>query len=745
MRTNISKVLAVDQVGKSALMQSPPSSTSNLNPYVSDVASVDAAASALAPTRPKFDMVMGEFAHDVTNMEDSRANKAADDLLSALVKALTPILQSRNTPETSSIGSGRVSMMTDVLPTAKGQILGLASSSLTSTRTHDTWDRSSSTAVASAEMQQRHFSNITPEPDAPAQPGNDASHQDTKLALSLLDSVSILVFNVAIHNVSLAARLTDAMLAALPVDKMAISSVISAVAAQNSTSLETAIPLILPAVAIAYGRQVDIPIEETVDTTAQNLTKTYETIVRRGTYIINQIVATSFLSRTPVLEEVLSQLVGIVYDLSIRSNQTMCALELEKAELPWEVLLPCASINLKSAASASATASAPNPPVSRLRESNAPSPEMAGLKMIPVASAEPNTFLGSYMKMPPYDSDINSVTEGTPLYAPMTSSQSLPATYAMESTTPCSSATSSTSSTCQTSASAQIPSPPLDVGPWQESCYQCTECLNGWFCPAQETPPQAVPCGLGWPCYHCANGYFCSSTSSRGTACTTDGSASYSFSTATMKPDIESVTSMILPRPCCEADVGVPGWTYLGCFQDDMSRILVGSKPLDYLRGPMSRSMCTSHCQASGYSFAGTENGYECWCGSSIRDDAVRLPESSCNVSCRGRDDETCGGSWTVSVFRCSEQGTRSDEEVCCTSSTPEAQSKTCLFPSRTSTRASSECGQPSTTALSSPSDAALYTPCCQSGNRDRETSPMTYRGPVAQLLAQARQRSKVE
>ncbi|KAG5979003.1 hypothetical protein E4U55_005665 [Claviceps digitariae] len=539
LQTNTRKVLTIDQNGKSASISSPPRSTSSSNSDVSKGASVDGAASALVTTASGFDTVMGEFALDKTNVEDSHTEKAANDLLSALVKALTPIFKSRNIPYTSNVGSGRISTMTDALPTATGQILGLASSSSKTTMAHYTWDRSSATAAASAETQQRHLSDISSEPDAPAQRGNDASRQDTELALSLLDYTSILVINVAIHSVTLAARLTDAMLAALPVDAMAISSAISAVANQNSTSVEATIPLILPAVAIAFGRQVDLPTEETIDTTTQNSTKTYETIVNKGSYIINQIVATSFLAETPLLGEVLSQIVDIVYVFSTKLNETMCALKLDKRELPREVLLPCVSINLKSAAPA--TVLALNPTVSSLWESNAASPEMVGLKMISVASAEPNTFLVSYTKMPLYYYDSNPVTEATPLYAPITPSQSL-----------------------------------------------------------------------------------------SGTAVTTaDSFASYSFSAGTMKPEMEVATPTVLSGPGQEAEMAGPSWTYLGCFQDDISRILVGSKPLDYLRGSMTRSMCTNHCQASGYSFAGTENGYECWCGSSIRDDAVLRPKDS--------------------------------------------------------------------------------------------------------------------
>ncbi|KAG5937687.1 hypothetical protein E4U53_008156 [Claviceps sorghi] len=411
-RTNFGKVLNINQDEKSALMQSPPSFTTSSISYISVAASVDPAAPALAPTASSFETIIGGLAHDETNMEDMHKKKGAnDDLLSALVKALTPVPQRRKFPDTSNIGPGQILTITDASSTATGQMSALATSSSTSTRTHSELDTSSSLAAARADTQHGQSSDIPPGLDGPAQRDNDdAKHQDTELALSLLDDMSVLVINVAIHSVSLAARLTDAMLIALPVDAMAISAVISAAAGQSSTSTETMIPFILPAVAVAFGRQVDISTEEPVDTAAQNLTKTYETIVNKGSYMINQIIAASFLAETPLLDEVLSQLVGVVYVFSTKLNQTMCALKLDKRELAWQILLPCASVNLGSSAPASALAL--NPGGSVLGESHPASPEMAGLKMVPVASAEPKTFLISDMKMPLYYSGQNSAADG---------------------------------------------------------------------------------------------------------------------------------------------------------------------------------------------------------------------------------------------------------------------------------------------------------------------------------------------
>lgn len=96
---------------------------------------------------------------------------------------------------------------------------------------------------------------------------------------------------------------------------------------------------------------------------------------------------------------------------------------------------------------------------------------------------------------------------------------------------------------------------------------------------------------------------------------------------------------------------GGPVWNYVGCFQDEIRRALVGAQPLDYLRGNMSPVLCAAHCEARGMSLAGVESGEECWCGTNIRDDAVRIPESCCEMPCQGDPGATCGGDWAIGVF----------------------------------------------------------------------------------------------
>lgn len=290
-------------------------------------------------------------------------------------------------------------------------------------------------------------------------------------------------------------------------------------------------------------------------------------------------------------------------------------------------------------------------------------------------------------------------------------------------------------------------------GPCSGQGFRCDECLNGWFCPPQETPAQVLTCGLGWPCFHCNSGSFCipgtapAPEPNQGdqlpvpvptngpppaddqgpppgqqpvppvlpsAAPTADVSLGPPQDQQSPPTDIvvpsgfphdqtpagcgarpgqqepsfpdseppaeESEVILFPPKPQPSAtdngknvpslpippaespqsnipSVGTSAtegglqWHYVGCFQDDVRRALVGAQPLDYLRGDMSPPICVAHCEARGLHMAGVENGQECWCGSAIRGDAVRLPESCCEMPCQGNVGAVCGGDWAVGVF----------------------------------------------------------------------------------------------
>ncbi|KAG5956315.1 hypothetical protein E4U58_006674 [Claviceps cyperi] len=391
--------MKIDPTGKSASVQSTQILTSSSNNYVPGatlVANVDdALLSASVPTTPISNTIMEEHAHQ-TNTGSSHVTEAANGLLLALVKALHLIVENRTFNGTANVEPNLRLTITGALPTAPGQFINFPTSSSTSSGAHHQWERSSTAAVL-AETQQRHVSQFSSDIDASGQLKQDVSHQNTELALSLLHHICILVKHVASISLDLAAQLTDAALAALPVDATTVSSVISALAQKNSTSLESTIPLILPSVAIAFGRRINISAEKPVDTATQNLEKTYDTIATEGSYIINQIVAASFVAKTPLMGKVLSQVVGILHDASNKLNLTMCELKLDGRELPWEVVLPCASINLKPVASA--TDLRPHPTGSQRPLEMA---AMAGMTDFPVASTEAKTVLSDIVSPPPH-------------------------------------------------------------------------------------------------------------------------------------------------------------------------------------------------------------------------------------------------------------------------------------------------------------------------------------------------------
>jgi WSC domain len=65
----------------------------------------------------------------------------------------------------------------------------------------------------------------------------------------------------------------------------------------------------------------------------------------------------------------------------------------------------------------------------------------------------------------------------------------------------------------------------------------------------------------------------------------------------------------------------------------------------------MSSSKCVAYCDKQGFSFAGTENGGQCFCSKALREDAEMKDESECSTPCKGTKGEVCGGRARLSVF----------------------------------------------------------------------------------------------
>ncbi|CAC5423642.1 unnamed protein product [Mytilus coruscus] len=86
---------------------------------------------------------------------------------------------------------------------------------------------------------------------------------------------------------------------------------------------------------------------------------------------------------------------------------------------------------------------------------------------------------------------------------------------------------------------------------------------------------------------------------------------------------------------------------YIGCYKDDRTRIL--SKKVLKDKG-MTVQKCQQFCGKKGFKFAGVEYGYECFCGNVLRKGRKRK-ESDCKTPCSGNKQQTCGGTWRISVY----------------------------------------------------------------------------------------------
>lgn len=114
---------------------------------------------------------------------------------------------------------------------------------------------------------------------------------------------------------------------------------------------------------------------------------------------------------------------------------------------------------------------------------------------------------------------------------------------------------------------------------------------------------------------------------------------------ATVSP---TPTEALRPRSVTQA--AVPGYTYLGCYSDDSSRILAATST-DVLRN--NPDYCCQWCINVDLSntLCGVEDGRNCFCDSTVRSDASLLPSSACNSACPGAGNESCGGLWAMNLY----------------------------------------------------------------------------------------------
>jgi len=105
-----------------------------------------------------------------------------------------------------------------------------------------------------------------------------------------------------------------------------------------------------------------------------------------------------------------------------------------------------------------------------------------------------------------------------------------------------------------------------------------------------------------------------------------------------------------LKRTCpTQVDEEIQGH-HLGCYKDSFTtRLLQGY--LVKLKTQNSPVVCTQICTKSGFSFAGVQYGYECFCGNTQPQPSSALDQSKCGTPCPGDEDTTCGGYLAMDVY----------------------------------------------------------------------------------------------
>ena len=168
-----------------------------------------------------------------------------------------------------------------------------------------------------------------------------------------------------------------------------------------------------------------------------------------------------------------------------------------------------------------------------------------------------------------------------------------------------------------------------------------------------------------------ANGYYASTSSAMVGSDTPAGSAS--GSEATTAPDgvvaiptdatsagvsptisgspVPEATNFPVPSSVSKTNVTLPdGWKAGGCYVD-AARPRLFQFWASFSGKQMSSSKCAAYCDKQGFSFAGTENGGQCFCSKDLSKDAELKDDSECSSACKGAKEEMCGGPARLSVF----------------------------------------------------------------------------------------------
>ncbi len=114
---------------------------------------------------------------------------------------------------------------------------------------------------------------------------------------------------------------------------------------------------------------------------------------------------------------------------------------------------------------------------------------------------------------------------------------------------------------------------------------------------------------------------------------------------------VPEATSFPIPSSVPKTNLTLPaGWKAAGCYVDPIRpRLFPFFASFSGRR--MSSTKCVAFCDKQGFSFAGMENGGQCFCSKSLPENAELKDDSECSTPCKGDMREMCGGKARLSVF----------------------------------------------------------------------------------------------
>ncbi|KAH7126789.1 hypothetical protein B0J11DRAFT_526490 [Dendryphion nanum] len=91
------------------------------------------------------------------------------------------------------------------------------------------------------------------------------------------------------------------------------------------------------------------------------------------------------------------------------------------------------------------------------------------------------------------------------------------------------------------------------------------------------------------------------------------------------------------------------GWSYSGCWVDNAYGRIMNNQQAD--SDKLTIESCISACSRQGFSVAGLQYAYQCFCDNSLRNSATNATDSDCSTSCTGNPNQKCGAGSRMSVY----------------------------------------------------------------------------------------------